>query len=51
MLELRTQSVNEQKKLQDTGGENDANESDVTAATEKTLNTDDETTLRGDVEF
>ena len=51
LLELRSHSVNEQKKLQDAGGEDDAKESDVTAATEKTLNTDDETTLRGDAEF
>ena len=47
LLELRSQSVNEQSKLQDTGGEDDANESDVTAVTEKTLDNDDETTLRG----
>ena len=51
MLELRSQSVNEQNKLQDTGGEDNANESDVTAATEKTLDNDDETTLRGEASF
>ena len=47
LLELRSQSVNEQNKLQDTGGEDNANESDITAVTEKTLDNDDETTLRG----
>ena len=51
LLELRSQSVNEQNKLQDTGDEDDANESDVTAATEKTLDNDDETTLRGEASF
>ena len=48
MLKLRSQSVNEQNKLQDTGDEDDANECDITAATEKTLDNDDETTLRGE---
>ena len=48
LMGLRSQSVYEQNKLQDTGGEDDANESDITTATEKTLNTDDETTLRGE---
>ena len=43
LLELRRQSVYEQKKLQDVGGEDDANEDDVTAITDN----DDETTLRG----
>ena len=47
LLELRSRSVNEQNKLQYAGGENDANESDVTTATEKSLDNDDETTLRG----
>ena len=47
LLDLRNRSVNEQNKPQDTGGEDDANKSDVTAATEKTLDNGDETTLRG----
>ena len=47
LLELRSRSVNEQNKLQDVGGEDDANESDVTADTEKRLEDDDETSLRG----
>ena len=51
LLKLRSRSVNEQNKLQDVGGEDNANKSDVTAATEKTLNTDDETTIRGEAEF
>ena len=46
LLELRSRSVNEQNKLQDTGEENDANEFDVKIATEKLLD-DDETNLRG----
>ena len=46
LLELRSRSVNELNKLQDAGGEDDANVSDVTTATEKILD-DDETTLRG----
>ena len=48
LLDLRNRSVNEQNQLQDAGGEDDANESDFTTATEKTLDNDDETTLRGD---
>ena len=47
LLELRSQSVYEQNKLQDVGGEDDANEFDVTAVTEKTLDNDDEAALRG----
>ena len=43
-----SQSFNEQKKQRDAGGEDNANESDIKTATEKTLNTDDETTLRGE---
>ena len=51
LLELRSQSFNEQNKLQDSGDEDDANESDITADTEKTLDNDDETTLRGEASF
>ena len=47
LLELRSRSVNEQNKLQYIGGENDANESDVTTATEKSLDYD-EANLRGE---
>ena len=47
LLELRSRCGNEQNKLQDAGGEDDANESDITAVTEQTLNNDDETNLRG----
>ena len=47
LLELRSQSVYEQNKLQDVGGEDDANESDVTAVTKNILENDDETTLKG----
>ena len=47
LLELRSRSVKEKNKLQDAGGEDDANESDITTAAEKTLQTDDQTTLRG----
>ena len=47
LLDLRKRSVNKQNKLQDAGAEDNANESDFTTATEKTLKTDDETTLRG----
>ena len=48
LLDLRKRSVNEQNKLQDAGGEDNANKSDITTATEKTLDTDDETSLRGE---
>ena len=47
LLELRSQSLYEQTKLQDVGGEDDANESDVTAVSKKTLDNDDEAALRG----
>ena len=47
LLELRSQSVTEQNKLQDPGKEDNANEYDVTTATEKTLN-NDEANLRGE---
>ena len=47
LLDLRNRFVNEQNKLQDAGGEDNADESDITTATEKTLDNDDETTLRG----
>ena len=47
LLELRSRPVNEQNKLQDTGEEDDASESDITTVTEKSLDNDDETTLRG----
>ena len=48
LLEFWSRSANEQNKLQDAGRKNHANESDVTTATEKTLDNDDETTLRGE---
>ena len=51
LLELRNRSVKEKNKLQDAGGEDDANESDISTATEKTLDNDEETTLRGNNEF
>ena len=47
LLQLRSQSVTEQNKLQDPGKEDNANEYDVTTATEKTLN-NDEANLRGE---
>ena len=47
LSELRSRSVREQNELQEAGGEDNANESDMTATTEKTLDNDDETTLRG----
>ena len=48
LLELRSRAVNEQNKLQNTGGKDDANESDITTATEKSLDNNNETTLRGE---
>ena len=47
LLGLRSWCVTEQKKLQDAGGEDDANESDLTNAAEKKLPNDEETNLRG----
>ena len=47
LLELRSQSLTEQNKLQDGGKEDNANEVDVTTATEETLN-NDEANLRGE---
>ena len=47
LLELRSQSLTEQNKLQDVGKEDNANKYDVTTATEKTLN-NDEANLRGE---
>ena len=47
LLELRSQSVKEQNKLKDEGKEENANEYDVTAATEKTLD-NDKSNLRGE---
>ena len=46
LLELRSRSVTEQNKLQDGGKVDNANEYDVTTATEKTLD-NDEANLRG----
>ena len=48
LLELRSRSVNEQNKLQDAGGEDVGSESDITTVAEKSLDNDDETTLRGE---
>ena len=48
LLELKSRAVNEQNKLQNATGKDDANESDVTAATEKSLDNNNETTLRGE---
>ena len=47
LLKLRSRSVLEQNKLQDGGKEDNANEYDVTTATEETLN-NDEANLRGE---
>ena len=47
LLDLRNRSVSKRNKLQDASVEDNANESDITTATEKAPNTDDETTLRG----
>ena len=47
LLELRSRSVKEQNRLQDGGKEGNANEYDVTAAAEKTLD-NDESNLRGE---
>ena len=51
LLELRSGAVNEHNKLQNAGGKDDANESDMTTATEKSLDDNDETTLRGEEFF
>ena len=48
LLELRSRVVNEQSKLQNAGRKDDANESDITTATEKSLDNNNETTLRGE---
>ena len=48
LLELRSRAVSEQNKLRNAGGKNDANESDVTTATEKSLDNSNETALRGE---
>ena len=48
LLELWSRSVKEQNKLQNVGEEDNANESDVTTATEKTLDNNDEAALRGE---
>ena len=48
LLQLRSRSVSEQNKLQDAGGKDEANESNDTTGTEKTLDNNDETTLRGE---
>ena len=51
LLKLRSRAVNEENKLQNAGGKDDANESDVTTATEKSLDNSNETTLRGEEFF
>ena len=48
LLELRGRAVNEHNKLQNATEKNDANESDVTTATEKSPGNNNETTLRGE---
>ena len=51
LLELRGRAVNEHNILQNAGGKDDANESDITTATEKSPVNNDETTLRGEEFF
>ena len=51
LLELRGRVVNEHNKLQNAAGKDDANESDIKTATEKSLGNNDETTLRGEEFF
>ena len=46
LLELRSRAVNEQNKLQNATRKDDA--SDITPATEKSLDNNNETTLRGE---
>ena len=48
LLKLRSRAVNEQNKLQNAGGKDDANESDVTTAIEKSLDNKNETIFRGE---
>ena len=47
LLELRSRAAIQQNKLQNAAGKDDANESDITTATEKSLDNNNETTLRG----
>ena len=48
LLKLRSRAVNEQNKLQNAAGKDDANEFDVTTAIEKSLDNKNETIFRGE---
>ena len=47
LLELRSRAVNEQNKLQNAARKDDANESGIKTATEKSPDNNNETTLKG----